>query len=155
MIQLFIIIILFIAGVFSFSASDDSSLSSLEPTHYSGVDVLDGVHMEAIEETVTPTGLTLMFDNETDIEFTYGEEHVLEINVDGDWYGVPLIVEAYALEDIGYILPGNGTAELVVDWEWLYGPLAPGEYRIVKEVLDVFEPGQYERYPLSAEFIIE
>lgn len=155
MIQLFMIIILFIAGVFSFSAGDDNSLSGLEPTSYPGVNVLDGVHMETIEETVTPTGLTLLFENETDIEFTYGLEHVLEINLDGDWYKVPLIVEAYAYEDIGYILSGNESAELVVDWERLYGTLDPGEYRIVKEVLDVFGPGQYERFPLSAEFIIE
>lgn len=155
MIQLFMIIILFIAGVFSFSAGDDNSLSGLEPTSYSGVNVLDGIHMEAIEETVTPTGLTLLLENETEIEFTYGQEHVLEINLDGDWFEVPLIVEAYAYEDIGYILPGNESAELVVDWERLYGTLDPGEYRIVKEVLDVFGPGQYERFPLSAEFIIE
>lgn len=154
--RLFIFISLFIGTFFMVSCRNDENVSDLEPTDYLEVNQLDGVTMLAQEESITPTGLTLFFENETNTEFTYGQAYLLEVNIDGEWYQVPIATdENYAFEDIGYILPANGTAELTVEWEWLFEELNPGEYRIVKDVLDVKEPGEYETYPLTAEFTIE
>lgn len=112
--------------------------------------------MSIVDESITPTGLTLYFENDTNTEFTYGQAYLLEMKIENEWYEVPIQTdENYAFEDIGYVLPENGSAELTVDWEWLFEELEPGEYRIVKEVLDVIEPGIYETFPMTAEFTIK
>ena len=42
--------------------------------------------------------------------------------------------------------------EAVIDFEWRYGKLEPGRYRIVKTVMDVRETGNYTNYVFTAEF---
>lgn len=69
------------------------------------------------------------------------------MKIEDEWYEILIQTdEDFAFEDIGYVLPKNGAAELPVDWEWLFEELEPGEYRIVKEVLNVIEPGNYETF---------
>jgi hypothetical protein len=41
-----------------------------------------------------------------------------------------------------------------VDWEWIYGSLEKGEFRIVKDILDSNGVGGYETYYLAAEFTL-
>ena len=41
-----------------------------------------------------------------------------------------------------------------VNWEWLYGKLAPGKYRINKEVMDFRETGDFDEKIYSLEFIV-
>ena len=41
-----------------------------------------------------------------------------------------------------------------VNWEWLYGKLAPGKYRINKEVMDFRETGDFDKKIYSLEFIV-
>jgi hypothetical protein len=43
----------------------------------------------------------------------------------------------------------------MVDWEWLYGNLDNGEYRIVKNVLDFKAPGDFDTHYLAAEFRVD
>lgn len=115
MIQLLVTILLLL-GALTISNTTDEVLSGLEPTGYFEINQLDGVNMSAIDETVRPTGLTLLFENETDTEFTYGQEYVLETHIDGNWCQVPIATDVdYAFEDIGYILAPNESAELTVD----------------------------------------
>lgn len=42
-----------------------------------------------------------------------------------------------------------------VDWNWLYGVLEPGRYRIIKPVDDFRGTGDFTMYYLGAEFEIE
>lgn len=129
---------------------------NLEPTEHADLNMLEGVTMQVEEESITSKGLTLLFNNTTNKEFTYGEAFMLEKNVEGKWVQVPVILEEdYGFQDIGYILPANGEAEWPVDWEWLYGKLDAGDYRIVKDMLDVPEAGDYQTFPLAAEFTLE
>jgi len=44
--------------------------------------------------------------------------------------------------------------EAVIDFEWLYGKLEPGRYRIVKTVTDFRGTGDYTDYVYTAEFSI-
>ena len=155
MIQLLVIILLLL-GALTLSGTTNEASPELEPTQYSNVDALPGLTMTVVAETINPTGVTVLFENEMDTEFTYGQEYVLETQIDGKWYQVPIATGVdYAFESIGYILAPNESAELAVDWEWLFGEIDSGEYRIVKEILDVAAPGDYESFPLSAEFLVE
>ena len=42
-----------------------------------------------------------------------------------------------------------------VGWEWLYGKLSKGQYRIIKNNLDVRSVGDYTVHYLSVEFVME
>jgi len=43
------------------------------------------------------------------------------------------IIEDYAFISIGYTVDENNEVKFALDWEWLYGKLPPGSYRILKE----------------------
>ena len=45
--------------------------------------------------------------------------------------------------------------EKVIDFEWLYGKLKPGRYRIVKTVMDFRGTGDYTDYTYTEEFCVE
>lgn len=145
-----------LAGCGGNNNSHSTEPTDWEPTKYETVNTLDGVTMTVKEGTVSSTGLTVVFHNNSDKEYTYGDPFWLEKKSDGSWYQVPITIEDnYGFNDIGYILPPLGSSEWNVDWEWLYGNLDTGEYRIVKDVLDVIEPGDYDTHHLAAEFAIE
>ena len=59
---------------------------------------------------------------------------------------------------IGYFIPSEGEAQLAVDWEWLYGKLDSGTYRVTKEVIvkEWSDPSsQSLKCLLATQFIIE
>lgn len=53
-----------------------------------------------------------------------------------------------------YMIPKDGEVEMEVNWQWIYGTLEPGTYRIVKEVMDFRAPGDFDEKEYSAEFTI-
>jgi hypothetical protein len=44
--------------------------------------------------------------------------------------------------------------QFAVDWEWLYGSLDSGDYRIAKDILGFRAAGDYDKFYLAAEFSI-
>ena len=61
-----------------------------------------------------------------------------------------------AWNDIGYILKPNSTREEEVNLEWIYGNnFESGTYRIVKDIIYIREPGDYDKYYVTAEFNIK
>ena len=109
---------------------------------------------------VTPSGVTIHFrqyDDKSTGELTYGEGYTLERLVGQKWEAVPMIIDNGAFTDIGYIIPKNGEAEIETNWEWLYGKLEPGTYKITKLVIDAGVDNKGDslnQYPISAQFLI-
>ncbi len=105
-------------------------------------------------KNVTATGATVVFGQKggnTTGELNSGSYYRLEHNneelafaVEGD---IVWTAEAY-------MIPKGGEVEMEVNWEWLYGTLEPGTYRIVKQVMDFRGPGDYDEKEYSAEFTI-
>jgi hypothetical protein len=152
---LFVVFIVLGAVILAGCGQSDDDVN-LEPTDYTTVNNLEGVMMTVQEETVSPTGLTVILENNSDQQCIYGEHYVLEKKVNQGWYQVPVVVEGdYGFVDIGYDLPPGAEEAWDVDWEWLYGSLETGEYRIVKDILDFRGTGDYDTYYLTAEFIID
>ncbi len=127
-----------------------------EPTIYGTVNNLDGVTMIVKKGTVSSTGLTVTFENNSDKQIIYGEHFLLEKKIKQKWYQLPFALDGnHAFTDIGYSLDSTGVKEWKVDWDWLYGSLDKGEYRIVKEILDFRYAGDYDKYYLTAEFTVD
>ena len=54
-----------------------------------------------------------------------------------------------------YMIPMGGELEMEVKWEWLYGKLPAGTYKIYKSVMDFRGPGDYDNKEYYAEFTVE
>ena len=107
---------------------------------------------------VTPTGLTVHFrryDNGYKGEMTYGEEYTLERLNNDVWEPVPTVIGDGGFNDIAYIIEPDGESEIETDWEWLYGKLSPGTYKITKTVMTERKEGDsLPKYTLSAQFML-
>ena len=87
----------------------------------------------------TPSGVTVCFDqydNTVKAELLTGEFFVLE-KKDGDqWTELEPVIENAAFNAVGIMLQKGGITRKTYDWEWLYGRLEPGQYRIRVQVVD-------------------
>jgi hypothetical protein len=82
-----------------------------------------------ISATVVITDLSV--DHETNV---YGEWFEIQRLEERGWAEAEVIAEyGYGFRDLGYSVRDN-ILEMDTEWEWLYGALPPGTYRIVKEV---------------------
>ncbi|MEA1962156.1 MAG: M56 family metallopeptidase [Bacillota bacterium] len=124
-------------------------------TTYQTVNNFDGVTMNVKKGTVSTTGVIVAFQNNSSRKCDYGEYFCLEKKLNGSWYQVPVIIDGdYGFNDIAYDLAPGDDGEWAVDWDWLYGSLDTGEYRIVKNISDFRGTGDYDKYNLAAEFTI-
>jgi hypothetical protein len=137
-------------------SNQSAETTDWEPTIYETVNNFDGVTMIAKEGTVSSTGLTVILENKSDKQGIYGQEFWLEKKITGSWYQVPIAFDGnYGFDSIGYDLSPSDVKEWTVDWDWLYGSLDTGEYRIVKDILNFRKTGDYDEYYLTAEFTVE
>ena len=90
--------------------------------------------IEMTVSEVTPTSLKWKLTHKGDrIENLFGGEFFIEKLTDGEWTEVPALCEPM-WQLIAYHIPHNGSYEFEENFEWLYGVLPEGHYRIGKEV---------------------
>lgn len=82
---------------------------------------------------VTPAGATVTIRDSNPEPFVYGEWFVIEREKDGVWYEVKTKITNYGFNEIGWLTDEQGGLTMAVDWEWLYGKLPSGHYRILKQ----------------------
>lgn len=135
--------------------TDSTEAAYWEPTIYNTVNNLNGIAMTIKGERASSTGLTLIFENNSDREFIYSEYFCLEKEINRKWYQVPIIIDSkYGFNSVGHHLASRDGCELAINWEWLYGSLKTGKYRIVKDVQSLTASGKNDAYYLAAEFSI-
>lgn len=134
---------------------DSTETKDWESTQYDTVNNFEGVSMTVKEGSVSPVELTVIFENNSDKQGIYSEEFLLEKEIKGDWYQVPPILDEYGFTEPGYELPPSEIAEFTIDWNWLYGNLDTGKYRVVKGISDFRGTGDYDEYYLAAQFTID
>ncbi len=119
-------------------------------------DDYEGITLYA--KDVTNKGLTLVFehfDDEIENEdFQTGDWYIIEKEENGNWKEVKAKQEDIVFNAIAYMIEKNSSTELVLNWEFLYGELPKGNYRVAKEVIKVEEPGDFEKEILYAYFSI-
>lgn len=101
----------------------------------------EGLTMECTQSGGNPSG-----------ELQTGSYYVVEKKTEGGWEPVPYLLDNVGWTSEAWIIPKNDTVTWEVDWEWLYGELPTGDYRIGKEIMDFREPGDYDRQMYYVEF---
>lgn len=136
-------------------SSQSVDVTDWKPTPYETINNFAGVNMTVNKGSASSTKLTVVFENNSNSQCIYGEYFGLERKINGIWYQVPVIIDGnYGFNCIGYNLASGDACEKVVDWNWLYGSLDAGEYRIVKDISDFRGTGYYDTYYLAAELTI-
>lgn len=107
--------------------------------------------------SVSESGIKVEFVNTTEMEGFFGEHFYICFEQDGKWYGLPQTAENIAFNDIGYILEPNGKSDIEHGFEWIYGFLPSGRYRIVKDITlyKNLNSVEREKYTLAEEFEIK
>ena len=106
--------------------------------------------------SASESGITIELVNNTDMESIFGEHFYICFEQEGKWYLLPQTAENIAFTDIGLILEPNGKREYKHTFEWIYGLLPAGKYRIVKDIWLYKDKNslESEKYILAAEFSI-
>lgn len=99
-------------------------------------------------EDVTPTGLTLVFAQEGGEELITGSYYSLEEFTADGWQPVEMLPQEYdvAWTDIAYLISAEGESRFPENWEWLYGALEEGSYRIGKQIIGGAGQSMYYAY---------
>lgn len=107
---------------------------------------------------VTPAGLTLVCrkegGNPTGLVKCGTDYHLLVLE-DGTWKDVPTVIEDYGWNSLAYNFTEGQDTELACSWEWLYGKLPAGTYRLTKGFMDFRGAGDYDTAVYWVEFEIE
>lgn len=93
---------------------------------------------------ITSTGLTLEITNASSEDrlqyyrderkgYDNGHGYRLEQKIGNDWYVLNVIMDDKGIDTVGtwLLIMEGGSIEKKVDWEYLYGELCPGEYRML------------------------
>ncbi|MCH5167052.1 MAG: hypothetical protein J1F35_04080 [Erysipelotrichales bacterium] len=117
------------------------------------IDDLEGVSMTIKEGTLTRSGATIIITDTTSRDNIYGSEFKLDKKENDRWQEMEIIFDGnYAWTSKGYMVDKNNKLEMNVDWEWLYGKLEDGKYRLVKKTS---EPGEGTEHHITVEFEIK
>ena len=146
------LIALFLAIFILFSGCDSKNKSA-------GVSnaVISDTEILAMNITeVSSTAIAVELVNDSYCEIGYGEYFWIEFKDDGEWHILaPKDNENFTFIDILYILEKNSSGTWGYVFDYMYGELPEGEYRLVKE-FTVFsgKDDSGENITLAAQFKI-
>lgn len=96
--------------------------------------ILENASMVIKDCTLTKTGATVIItDTNKEEEHTYGDSFRIDKKDNDKWENLKPIIENYGFNAIGYHVDENNELEMKINWDWLYGELENGEYRLVKD----------------------
>lgn len=113
----------FTCAVMQFDKQVESNYKSTEVENVSA-DIYD----------ISLTGATIVIKDTNTKQNTYTDWYVIEKEVNEKWYQLETKIKDHGFNDMAYLPNENNEVKFVIDWEWLYGELSQGSYRILKKV---------------------
>ena len=116
---------------------------------------LTTVTMEVDQDFASPIGIVINVTNGlTDGFLYYDKSFWIQRNVNGKWEDVAPIASNAFLNDTNFLGPRQKLSDSIY-WGWLYGELAPGEYRFGKSFLHRNKEGQDTQYDIYSTFSLD
>ena len=139
-------------------SEQERMLSSYFPPEFMIFEETWGITLTA--ENITPTCATvkcIQSGGEPTGELHTGSWFILENwTQQNGWKEMPYVVEGdVAWTEEAWMISKDDTHEWEIKWEYLYGTLPRGKYRIGKEIMDFRAAGDYDKAVYYAEFEIE
>lgn len=120
-----VLVMTFLLGLVGCKEVDGSVSADMFPENY-------GIVLSA--KDITNTGLTLMFEN-TILpvgSISLGRYYAVQVLENGEWKDLETKTEAAFFTDA--FIPNDNNWSMDVEWEWLYGELPAGTYRVLKNI---------------------
>lgn len=116
----------------------------------------DFVNISLKSNSLTKTKAIFTIINNSTQNYKYGNPYLIEYQKDGVWYELKSIRELYFTLP-AYIIKSKESKEISIDWEYGYGKLQTGTYRLVKSIFAESDKPieQSDIIYISAEFTIE
>ncbi len=110
-------------------------------------------------DNVTPVGMTLKIvqsGGSPSGELQTGADYILETAAGDAWQPVETITRQPLLwNSMAYMIKKNDITEMQLGWQYGYGELKPGSYRLRKEIMDFRGPGDFDEETYMVHFTIE
>ena len=131
-------------------ALDENNHSSESPSKW-------GITLSV--ENVTAKGLTLVCTHsggKNVAQLDTGSYYIIQKSEKSGWEDVEYLPHEYeiAWDAVAWMIKKEDTTTWDINWEWLYGELPAGEYRIGKEIMNFRGTGDYDTELVYAEFTI-
>ena len=110
-----------------------STMSYFETLNESEYNITEVENVSTSITDISQTGATIIIKDTNVIKYTYGEWYKMEKEMDGVWYELPTKIKEYGFDSKGYNVDEKNEVKFDINWEWLYGKLPTGSYRIIKE----------------------
>lgn len=94
----------------------------------------DLVDISFKDGSLSNTGGIIIIKDKSPNKIVYGEEFYIEKYINGNYEQLDYIHDDFGFNSIAYINDENGIIEMNQNWEYMYGKLDKGIYRIVKNV---------------------
>jgi hypothetical protein len=107
--------------------SNQSYIDFVRSGGTSGIIVLSG------DVTATPASVSFGVTNTSADSYIYGESFSIFACNGGNWHSVPALPGNFAFIGIGHMLDGGAENQRTVNFGWMYGELAAGDYILVTE----------------------
>lgn len=113
--------------------------------------------MEVKESSLNPIGAVVLIHNNSDEVIEYGDDfHLCQLHEESNvWLDTPYAIENWAFHDIAYTIEPGQTAEVKIDWEWIYGQLPAGTYLLTKTINIPDQDGTWDSIELGVHFTLE
>ncbi len=114
-----------------------SGCTTLKPSPYGDIPPSDGVTMSTQYPVYDKSidSITVLIENHSNAEISFGVPWSMEVLVDGNWMAVPFQPDTDWIEPLYMVEPG-GTYTFTAKMDILDYRLKAGEYRIVKKISD-------------------
>ena len=138
-------------------SEQERMLSSYFPPEFRIFEETWGINLTA--ENITSTSATIkcvQSGGEPTGELHTGSWFIIENwTEENGWKEMPYVVEGdIAWTEEAWMINTDDVCEWDINWEYLYGAIPEGKYRIGKEIMDFRGPGDFDKAIYYAEFII-
>lgn len=106
------------------------------------------------EGTLSNGGASLILENNSDINISFGEGFWLEIEQNGKWYSLETIND-YVVNLPLYHLKPKELKEMNFSWGYVFGKLPKGKYRVIKGITLELEKDNKEETYITCDFNID
>lgn len=142
-----------LSGVMSFLLVGCSNV--FESGKIESEEMLENVTMVIKDGTLTKTGATIVITDLSGDDNTYGKDFRIDKKENNKWKKLDVVVKGnYGFHMVGYEVNEDNILEMKIDWNWLYGKLDTGEYRLVKSAAVTKDNSYLGSKYVYAEFVI-
>ncbi len=131
-------------------------MDELRPVEEDGTNGTDGIEVSMAFSRLDADGGTLAITNTSDKDLDFGEDYKLYVWKEETWQEYPVKDDKnYAFNAVAFMLDAGKTVEWDVNWSIMHGTLPEGRYKIEKNIDEMLEPGNFNRYNVSCQFVIK